>query len=136
RHRRGGAEGGGPRLRVAPGGGRPGPGETVRARVGAPGGAGKPVAAEVSLSAADEGVLSLIGFRTPDPVATFYAPWGLGVHTTTEYDRLAQLPEPGQERLATGGDRSARLGTLRPRFPSTAYSRPALDTDPHAPLHL
>lgn len=105
------------------------PGETVKAQVRVTDGAGKPVAAEVSLSAADEGVLSLIGFRTPDPVATFYAPWGLGVHTTTEYDRLAQLPEPGQERLATGGDSSARLGTLRSRFLSTAYWSPALETD-------
>ncbi len=92
-------------------------------------GAGKPVQAEVALSAADEGVLSLIGFKTPDPITTFYAAWGLGVTTTTQYERLARLPEPGEERYATGGDGAGAPGTFRSRFMSTAYWNARIETD-------
>jgi uncharacterized protein YfaS (alpha-2-macroglobulin family) len=49
---------------------------------------GKPVAAELSLSVADEGVLSLIAYPTPDPMATFYATWGLGVDTVFQDFKL------------------------------------------------
>jgi uncharacterized protein YfaS (alpha-2-macroglobulin family) len=104
------------------------PGETVTADVQVTGEGGKPVQAEVALAAADEGVLSLIGFKTPDPLATFYAPWGLGVTTSTQYERLARLPEPGEARYATGGDMGAP-GSFRSRFLSTAYWNPAVETD-------
>ena len=50
---------------------------------------------------------TLIAFKTPDPLATFFAPWGLGVTTATQYERLARLPEPGEDRYATGGDGGA-----------------------------
>lgn len=105
------------------------PGETVTATVEVKDGAGKPVQGEIALAAADEGVLSLIAFKTPDPVPTFFAPWGLGVATATEYDRLARLPEPGEERYATGGDGGGKLGTFRSRFLATAYWNPKLETD-------
>jgi alpha-2-macroglobulin len=104
------------------------PGETVRATVQVSDDAGKPVAAEVSLSAADEGVLSLIAYRTPDPIERFFAPWGLSVSTATQYDRLLQLPQPNQKRSATGGD-GGKVGTMRSRFLGTAYWSPALVTD-------
>jgi uncharacterized protein YfaS (alpha-2-macroglobulin family) len=105
------------------------PGETVTAELKVTDGAGKPVQAEVALSAADEGVLSLIGFKTPDPLATFYAAWGLGVTTATQYERLARLPEPGEERYATGGDGAGAPGTFRSRFMSTAYWNARIETD-------
>jgi uncharacterized protein YfaS (alpha-2-macroglobulin family) len=104
------------------------PGDTVTADLQVTDGGGKPVQAEVALSAADEGVLSLIAFKTPDPLATFYEPWGLGVRTATGYERLARLPEPGEERYATGGD-AGEPGTLRSRFLATAYWNPAIETD-------
>ncbi len=105
------------------------PGDQVTASVRVTDGEGKPVQGEVALAAADEGVLSLIAFRTPDPMGTFYAPWALGVRTTSQYDRLAKLPEPEQERNATGGDGPGRLGTMRSRFMATAYWNPRLETD-------
>ena len=80
--------------------------------------------AEVALSAADEGVLSLIAFKTPDPLGDVLPPWALGVMTATQYERLARLPEPGEERYATGGD-SGAPGTFRSRFLATAYWEPA-----------
>jgi len=110
------------------------PGDQVTATVRVTDSRGAPMQTEVSLAAADEGVLTLIGFKTPDPLASFYAPWGLGVTTATEYERLAKLPEPGEERSATGGDGggadgSGRLGTPRSRFRATAFWNPKLETD-------
>jgi alpha-2-macroglobulin len=103
------------------------PGDPVIAEVRVTDAAGKPVQTEVALAAADEGVLTLIAFKTPDPLATFFAPWGLGVVTATQYERLARLPEPGEERYATGGDGAP--GTFRSRFMSTAYWNPAIETN-------
>ena len=105
------------------------PGERVTALVKVHDVQGKPVRSEVSLAAADEGVLSLINFATPDPMATFYAPWGLGVMTASQLERLAQVPEPGQERYMTGGDNAGPPGTFRARFRATAYWHPGIETD-------
>ena len=106
------------------------PGEMVTAELKVTDGAGKPVQAEVALSAADEGVLTLIAFKTPDPLATFYAAWGLGVTTASQYERIAHLPEPGEERYATGGDGAgapeASARGFSPRRTGTRASRPTL----------
>jgi alpha-2-macroglobulin len=102
------------------------PGGAVVATVKVTDKAGNPVAAEVSLTAADEGVLSLIGFATPNPVPTFYAPWGLGVTSATQLEFLRDIPAPNLERPATGGDAP---GTVRSRFVSTAVWQPAAITD-------
>jgi uncharacterized protein YfaS (alpha-2-macroglobulin family) len=102
------------------------PGETVTATVKVSDPAGKPVAAEVSITASDEGVLSLIGYETPNPIPTFYAPWGLGVSTATQVEYIRDIPGPNQERPAFGGDQP---GTLRSRFVSTAVWTPGAVTD-------
>lgn len=102
------------------------PGGPVVATVKVTDKAGNPVAAEVSLTAADEGVLSLIGFETPNPVPTFYAPWGLGVTSATQLEYLRDIPAPNLARPATGGDAP---GTVRSRFVSTAVWQPAAITD-------
>jgi hypothetical protein len=120
----------GKRLKVVVSPERPSyrPGETVRATVEVSDDKGRPVSAEVSLAAADEGVLSLIAYQTPDPLPRFFAPWGLSVTTASAYDRLLQLPDPGQKRSATGGD-GGKLGSMRSRFLATAFWSPALVTD-------
>jgi uncharacterized protein YfaS (alpha-2-macroglobulin family) len=59
------------------------PGETVNGVITVKDESGQPVSAEVSLSVADEGVLQLIAYKTPDPMNTFYAAWGLGVDPAT-----------------------------------------------------
>ncbi|MEZ4361744.1 MAG: MG2 domain-containing protein [Kofleriaceae bacterium] len=102
------------------------PGAPVTAKVKVTDKAGRPVSAEVSLTAADEGVLSLINFQTPNPVPTFYSPWGLGVTSATQMEYLRDIPGPNVERPATGGDSP---GTLRSRFVSTAVWRPGVVTD-------
>ena len=102
------------------------PGAKVTATVKVTDRAGKPVAAEVAITAADEGVLSLIGYQTPDPVPTFWAAWGLGVTTATQLEFLRDIPPPGLDRPATGGDAA---GTLRSRFIATAVWVPGAVTD-------
>jgi alpha-2-macroglobulin len=102
------------------------PGETVTATVKVSDAAGKPASAEVSITASDEGVLSLIGYETPDPIPTFYAPWGLGVSTATQVEYIRDIPGPNQDRPALGGD---AVGTLRSRFVSTAVWTPGAVTD-------
>ncbi|MDQ3367709.1 MAG: MG2 domain-containing protein [Myxococcota bacterium] len=102
------------------------PGALVTATVKVTDQAGKPAAAEVSITAADEGVLSLIGFQTPNPVPTFYAPWGLGVTTASQLEYIRDIPGPNLERPATGGDAA---GTLRSRFVATAVWKPGAVTN-------
>jgi uncharacterized protein YfaS (alpha-2-macroglobulin family) len=102
------------------------PGELVTAKVKVTDAAGKPASAEVSITAADEGVLSLIGYETPNPIPTFYAAWGLGVATATQLEYLRDIPGANLERPAFGGD---AVGTLRSRFVSTAVWTPGAVTD-------
>jgi len=102
------------------------PGEMVTAKVLVTDAAGKPASAEVSITASDEGVLSLIGYETPNPIPSFYAPWGLGVATATQFEYIRDIPGANQERPAFGGD---AVGTLRSRFVSTAVWTPGAVTD-------
>ena len=102
------------------------PGTPVTATVKVTDKAGNPVSAEVSITAADEGVLSLIGYETPNPVPVFYAPWGIGVSTATQLEYIRDIPGPNVERPASGGDAP---GTLRSRFVSTAVWAPGAITD-------
>ena len=80
----------------------------------------------MSITAADEGVLSLIAYKTPDPVPTFYAPWGLGVTSATQLEYIRDIPAPNVERPATGGD---SVGTVRSRFVASAVWVPGAVTD-------
>ncbi|MGE0549418.1 MAG: alpha-2-macroglobulin [Kofleriaceae bacterium] len=92
---------------------------------------GAPVAAEVSLSAADEGVLQLIAYQTPNPMTTFYASFGLGVDAGTNWNRIARLADPEAGDPDEGGD-SGSSGDgqrVRSRFVSSAYWAPMLVTD-------
>jgi hypothetical protein len=102
------------------------PGDQVTATVKVLDAQGKPVSAEVSITAADEGVLSLIAYKTPDPVPTFYAPWGLGVTSATQFEYIRDIPAPNVERPATGGD---SVGTVRSRFVASAVWVPGAVTD-------
>ena len=84
---------------------------------------GKPVKAEVSLSAADEGVLQLISYATPNPMKTFYASYGLGVDAGTNWNRVARIADPTKGDPDEGGDGGSTLGAqrVRSKFVSSAY---------------
>lgn len=91
---------------------------------------GKPVSAEVSVSAADEGILQLIAYQTPNPMKTFYATWGLGVDSGTNLNRLARLADPQAGDPDEGGDsKSQSSQRVRSKFVSSAFWAPALITD-------
>ena len=88
-------------------------------------GAGKPVQAEVALSAADEGVLTLIGFKTPDPLATFYAAWGLGVVDRVAIRADRPPARAGRGALRDGRRRRRRAGDVPLALPRDRVLEPA-----------
>lgn len=106
------------------------PGETVTGTIRVTS-ADAPVRAEVSLSVADEGVLQLIAYQTPDPMPRFYANWGLGVDNASSWSHLARLNDPSDVDMEYGADYEggAEPGRVRSRFVSSAYWAPALVTN-------
>jgi uncharacterized protein YfaS (alpha-2-macroglobulin family) len=105
------------------------PGDLVKGRIVVTAD-GAPVESEVSLSAADEGVLQLINFATPDPMNTFYAPFGLGVDTAASWLRIARPLAPDDLNGEDGADGGGAPGErIRSRFVASAYWAPALVTD-------
>jgi uncharacterized protein YfaS (alpha-2-macroglobulin family) len=107
------------------------PGEKVTARLKVTDATGAPVRAELAVAVADEGVLQIKGFKTPDPMAAFYAPWGLGVESSTTWNRILRRLDPsgadddGEEGGDAGGDDAGRI---RSRFMATAFWAPAVVT--------
>jgi hypothetical protein len=113
------------------------PGDTVEVDVDVKDRAGKPARAEVTLYAVDEGVLSLIGYKTPDPVGTFGAPRALKVATSEGRESLAKVMNPfaelGLDKGGDGGDGGG--GGVRRDFRASAYWGPALTTDAGGHVH-
>ncbi|MBA3503204.1 MAG: hypothetical protein H0T65_22780, partial [Deltaproteobacteria bacterium] len=106
------------------------PGEKVTGKIKVTQG-GQPVRAEVSLSAADEGVLQLISYETPNPMKTFYKTYGLGVDAGTNWNRVARLADPEAGDPDIGGDAASTLTgqRVRSKFVSSAFWAPMLVTD-------
>jgi len=107
------------------------PGERVEGVVRVTDARGAPVEAEVALSVADEAILQVIGYETPDPLRAIYAPWGLGVDTATTLNRLAKLGDPDVADPDEGGDgpASGPSRSVRSRLLASAFWQPALVTD-------
>ena len=110
------------------------PGQTAVVNVTVRDKQGRPAAgAELTVIAADEGVLSLIAYQTPDPMAIFYAPRALSVRTLDSRLRLIQPGVFGQKGGNAGGGGGGRGGAtrggFRENFVSTAYFNPSLLTD-------
>jgi uncharacterized protein YfaS (alpha-2-macroglobulin family) len=106
------------------------PGDEVKARVKITGADGAPVRAELALAVADEGVLQIAGYKTPDPMPAFYAAWGLGVETATTWNRVLRARNPDEyQDDEEGGDAGGdEAGRIRSRFVATAFWAPALVT--------
>ena len=106
------------------------PGDKVTGKIKVTHG-GKPVKAEVSLSAADEGVLQLISYQTPNPMKTFYASYGLAVDAGTNWNRVARLADPAKGDPDEGGDSGSANNAqrVRSKFVSSAYWAPMLVTN-------
>jgi len=108
------------------------PGETVAYDVQVTDSEGEPVEAELTLSLVDLSVLSLADQTGRGIVDHFWRERGLGVRTasglTLSADRvnLAVAPEA---KGGGGGEGLEGFGTVRRRFPDTAYWNPTLRTD-------
>ncbi|MEO7332659.1 MAG: MG2 domain-containing protein [Gemmatimonadales bacterium] len=82
---------------------------------------------EVTLWAVDEGVLSLTGYRTPDPLDLLYRPRGLGLTLSSGLVNVAPQVLRGESRalkgLTNAGQGGGREGAdvLRSRFQTTAF---------------
>ena len=109
------------------------PGAPIDVQVDVRDRAGKPARAEVTLYAVDEGVLSLIGYETPDPIPIFGAPRRLKVATLETREALARVRNPfadlGEDKGLHGGDGAAPGMGVRRDFRPSAYYNPSLVTD-------
>ncbi len=94
---------------------------------------GKPSRAEVTLYAVDEGVLSLIDYKTPDPIESLSEPRPLRVATMEAREALATTFNPyaalGLDKGQDGGDGADKALGMRRDFRTSAYFQPALVTD-------
>lgn len=106
---------------------RPGDGAAISATVRD---AGRGVRSEVTLWAVDEGVLSLTGFRTPDPIALLYQPRALGLRLASNLTTVVpQVAQGDKGRNAGGGGGEGANEILRSRFKTTAFFLGAVITD-------
>src|SRR5262249_29202368 len=97
------------------------PGDPLEVDVDVKDRAGKPARAEITLYAVDEGVLSLVGYKTPDPIPVFGAPRSLKVATIESREAIARVENPfsilGLDKGLTGGGGGAKdPGAVRKDF--------------------
>ena len=107
------------------------PGDSARVRLRVRDAQGRGARSEVTLWAVDEGVLSLTGYKTPDPLDLLYQERGLGLRLASNMAAVApQVPE-GEKgwRAAGGGGGAAGADVLRSRFVTTAFFLGSVVTD-------
>lgn len=96
--------------------------------------AGKPAKTELTVFAVDEGVLSLVDYKTPDPIPVFGAVRSNHVATLEGRAELASLFDPlsglGLDKgLAGGGGGAESAGGARKDFRAAAFFNPSVITD-------
>jgi len=84
---------------------------------------------EVTLYAVDEGVLSLIDYRTPDPLITFSGARALQVATLESRDAEGRIALEALSGRDKGRDGGGGGGEARHDFRQTAYFNPRIITD-------
>ena len=108
------------------------PGEAIDVDVQVSDAAGKPARTELALYGVDEGVLSLVRYKTPDPLAVFAAPRALGVFTIEARQALARIASPfgdGLDKGLEGGDGHMGPAAVRRDFRASAFYTAAIVTD-------
>ncbi len=117
------------------------PGEQLGVDLSVKDAKGKPARAEVTVYAVDEGVLSLIAYKTPDPVPVFTAARPLEVATVETRESLAKVSIQdlasalGAQKGAEGGGGGGESGARRD-FRQSAYFNPAVMTDDAGKAHV
>ncbi len=85
---------------------------------------------EVTLWAVDEGVLSLTGYQTPDPIDLLYRERGLGMRLASNLVSVApQVPAGDKGKNPGGGGGEGAADVLRSRFRTTAFFLGSVLTD-------
>lgn len=110
------------------------PGEELSVALSVKDKSGKGAKTELTVFAVDEGVLSLIGYKTPDPIPVFGAARQNHVATLEGRAGLASLFDPlsglGLDKgLAGGGGGAEAPGSARKDFRAAAYFNPSVVTD-------
>ena len=109
------------------------PGQEVTVDLAVHDARGKPAQAELTVVVADEGVLTLMGYKMPDPMSVFYARRGLSVRTADNRIRLISrrvFGEKGSNPGGGGAEMGAAPGSgVRRDFVSTPFFDPAVITD-------
>jgi uncharacterized protein YfaS (alpha-2-macroglobulin family) len=107
------------------------PGDSARVRVRVQDALNRGARSEVTLWAVDEGVLSLTGYKTPDPIDLVYRERGLGMRLASNMTAVApQVPEGDKGRRDPGGGGGAEgADVLRSRFQTTAFFLGTVVTD-------
>lgn len=107
------------------------PGDTAAVRIQVRDARKQGVRSEVTLWAVDEGVLSLTGYTTPDPIDLVYRERGLGVRLASNMTAVApQVPDGMKgQREPGGGGGAAGADVLRSRFQTTAFFLGSVVTD-------
>lgn len=106
------------------------PGEPVEVEVDVRDKAGKGTRAEMTLYAVDEGVLSLIGYKTPDPVPVFNAPRPLRVLAIESREDLARvISAEALMHLEKGYEGGGGSDGVRRDFRQSVYFNPSVVTD-------
>ena len=107
------------------------PGDSARVRVQVRDKQGRGPRSEVTLWAVDEGVLSLTGYKTPDPLDLIYRERGLGMRLASNMTSVApQIPEGEKGRREAGGGGGADgADILRSKFQTTAFFLGSIVTD-------
>lgn len=117
-------------VRVAPDKDEYRPRDTVWVDIEATDQQGEPVRGEVALACVDLGVLSLIGYKTPDPFSHFYRERPLSVCTSELRLHLIGERSYGEKGESRGGAGAMEAAfPYREKFIETVYWNPTIRTD-------
>lgn len=107
-----------------------GPGEFAKVSFEVKDSSGNPADAELTVSAADKGVLNLINYQLPDPLDFFYKPRPLAVYTSEMRDFIFGQRYLSEKGEIVGGDGGLSMGMIVPRsdIRYSAYFNPKLFT--------
>lgn len=117
------------RVNISPNQAQYRPGEVVTVDLQLVDQRGNGVAGEIAFSAADAGVLNLLGYALPDPFDTFYGPRPLHVLTSETRAHLVRQRSYGQKEEDRGGGGGTADDLLRDDFRPSAHWVPDLRTD-------
>jgi uncharacterized protein YfaS (alpha-2-macroglobulin family) len=107
------------------------PGDTVTAEISIKDAQGQPASGELTFMAVDEGVLSLTGYKTPNPVAAFFQPQPIAVISAESRRAVVAKVKNAEEedegeKGEDGGDGGGEAENYRAAFATTAAFEPLI----------